>query len=137
MKQCLMFMVAFYVSCDVYSSERFRVTDCEGLPVTNALVSLGFSAGNVVFAEGKSYNYEAKTDTQGKAEIKFDCKSSDFGWAVKADGYYRSDVYTEHFKGEDVIVPPAFVKVVLHEHEKHGEVTLYRKKNPQPMYAYT
>ena len=73
MKQCLMFMVAFYVSCDVYSSERFRVTvtDCEGLPVTNALVSLGFSAGNVVFAEGKSYNYEARTDTQGKAEIKF------------------------------------------------------------------
>ena len=138
MKQCLMFMVAFYVSCDVYSSERFRVTvtDSEGLPVTNALVSLGFSAGNVVFAEGKSYNYEAKTDTQGKAEIKFDCKSSDFGWAVKADGYYRSDVYTEHFKGEDVIVPPVFVKVVLHEHEKHGEVTLYRKKNPQPMYAY-
>ena len=138
MKQCLMFLIAFYVSCDVYSSERFRVTvtDSEGSPVTNALVSLGFSAGNVVFAEGKSYNYEARTDTQGKAEIKFDCKSSNVGWAVKADGYYRSGPHKETFRIAVNPIPPIFYNVTMLEHEKEVKAMLWKRINPQPMYAY-
>ena len=79
------------------ASERFRVTvtDCEGSPVTNAVVGLGFSAGHIVFTWGKSYDYSAKTDEHGKAEIKFNGKSSQFGWDVKADGYYRSGPHDE------------------------------------------
>lgn len=119
-----------------------RVLDDEGNPVTNGIVRVGFSTSHVLFGGGnsttkKSGHAEGRTDKDGNAVVKFNCKSSDFGWHVEADGYYRSESRREHFNGEDVIVPPAFGYVILHEHEKHGEITLYRKKNPQPMYAYT
>ena len=68
--------------------------------------------------------------------VKFNCQSSDVGWHVEADGYYRSESYRGHFKGEDVIIPPAFGYVILHEHEKEGKTTIWRKINPQPMYSY-
>ena len=137
-------VMSFLILANVgYASERLyvKVTDDEGLPVSNATVSVGFSTSNVLFGGGyssksKGGSAKAKTDINGHATVKFNCTSSEFGWHVEADGFYRSDIYTEHFKGEDIIVPPAFVKVVLHEHEKHGAVTLYRKRNPQPMYAY-
>ncbi len=125
------------------ASERLyvKVVDYEGHPVSNATVCVGFSTSHVLFGGGNTGggsggDAEACTDTNGNAVVKFNCKSSDFGWYVEADGYYRSDIRTEHFKGEDIIIPPAFGFVKLHEHEKHGEVTLYRKKNPQPMYSY-
>ena len=119
-----------------------RVLDDEGNPVANAAVKVGFSTSHVLFGGGhrsrasSDGNAEARTDTNGTAVVKFNCTSSDFGWHAEADGYYRSDIRTEHFKGEDIMIPPAFGFVKLHEHEKLGEVTLYRKKNPQPMYAH-
>ena len=127
------------------ASERFyvKVSDDEGCPVANAMVKVDFSTSRVLFGGGHRNEgdddgrAEARTDTNGTTVVKFNCTSSDFGWHVEADGYYRSESHREHFKGEDVIVPPAFGYVILHEHEKHGEITLYRKKNPQPMYAYT
>jgi len=127
------------------ASERLyvRVVDDEGKPVANATVKVGFSTSHVLFGGGhrsrasSGGNAEARTDTNGNAVVKFNCQSSDFGWHVEADGYYRSESHREHFKGEDVIIPPAFGFVKLHEHEKRGEAVLYRKKNPQPMYAYT
>ena len=127
------------------ASERLyvKVVDDEGHPVANAAVKVGFSTSHVLFGGGhrsrasSGGNAEARTDTNGNAVVKFNCQSSDFGWHVEADGYYRSESHREHFKGEDVIIPPAFGFVKLHEHEKRGEVVLYRKKNPQPMYAYT
>jgi len=127
------------------ASERLyvKVIDDEGCPVANAMVKVGFSTSHALFGGGhrKDGNdggrAEARTDTNGNAVVKFNCTSSDFGWHVEADGYYRSESHREHFKGEDVVVPPAFGYVILHEHEKHGEITLYRKKNPQPMYAYS
>ena len=126
------------------ASERLyvKVVNDEGNPVTNGIVHVGFSTSHVLFGGGnsrssKSGHAEGRTDKNGNAVVKFNCQSSDFGWHVEADGYYRSESHREHFKGEDVIIPPAFAMVKLHEHEKRGEVTLYRKKNPQPMYAYT
>ena len=127
------------------ASERLyvKVIDDEGWPVANAMVKVGFSTSHALFGGGhrnggnEGGRAEARTDTNGNAVVKFNCTSSDFGWHVEAEGYYRSESHSEHFKGEDVVVPPTFGHVILHEHEKHGEITLYRKKNPQPMYAYT
>lgn len=133
-------MVAFLLLANVgCASERLyvKVVDEEGRPVSNATVNVDFTSSHVVLGKGTDHRYEAKTDTNGNAVVKFNCTTSDFGWRVEANGYYRSDVHMENFKGEDVIVPPGLVSVKLHEHEKQGEVKLYRKKNPQPMYAYT
>ena len=139
-------MVSFLLLANLgCASERLyvRVVDDEGKPVPNAAVKVGFSTSNVLFGGGhrsrasSGGNAEARTDTNGNAVVKFNCQSSDFGWHVEAAGYYRSEPHREHFKGEDVIIPPAFGFVKLHEHERHGEAVLYRKKNPQPMYAYT
>ncbi len=121
------------------ASERLyvKVVDDDKVPVSNATVSVDFSTSYVVFGEGTPHHYEARTDTNGNAIVKFNCTTSDFEWHVEADGYYRSDSHSAHFKGEDVIIPPIFGFWKLHEHEKRGDVALYRKKNPQPMYAYT
>lgn len=120
------------------ASERFRVTvtDGDGLPVSNAVVSLGFSAGNVVFAKGTPHHYEARTDSQGKAEIKFNGKSSNVGWSVRADGYYRSGPHDEAFKVRITQIPPIFYTVTMLEHEKERKVTIWKRINPQPMYSY-
>ena len=114
-----------------------KVVDDEGIPVPNATVNVYFTSSPIVLGDGTNHHYEGKTDTNGNAVVKFNCNTSDFAWRVEADGYYRGNIHTENFKGEDVILPPGIGYVVLHEHEKCGEETLYRKKNPQPMYAYT
>lgn len=125
------------------ASERLQVTvtDSDGNPISNAVVRVGFSTSHVIFGGGhtssnKGGQAEAKTDTNGIAVVKFNCTTSEFGWHVEADGYYRSESHRGHFKGEDVIIPPAFGYVILHEHEKEGKTTIWRKINPQPMYSY-
>ena len=132
----LMLMLFVHAGC---ASERLyvKVIDGDGSPVSNATVNVGFTSGHVVFADGKSCDYEAKTGQDGNAVVSFNGSSSDVYWSVKADGYYPSDTRHETFKVEVVQIPPIFYKVNMLEHEKHGEITLYRKKNPQPMYAYT
>lgn len=131
-------IVTLLVTCTGCASERLyvKVVDCEGNPVSNATVNVDFTSSHVVLGEGKSHHYEANTDTNGEAVVKFDCTTSDFAWRVEADGYYRSDLHAENFKGEDVIIPPGIGYVVLHEHEKKGQETIWRKINPQPMYSY-
>ena len=121
------------------ASERLyvKVRDDKGAPVTNATVSVQFSSSHVVFSSGTTKNYKAKTDSTGNAVVKFNCTSSDIWWHVEADGYYRSNTMKTHFKGEDVVIPPVFGYWKLHEHEKKAEITLYPKKNPQPMYMYS
>ena len=121
------------------ASERLcvSVTDDEGRPVTNATVHVGFEAGHVVLAEGPSRHYSAKTGRDGKAVVNFNGANSDVYWSVLADGFYPSGSRKEVYKIEVVQIPPLFYKVNMLEHEKHSAVTLYRKKNPQPMYAYT
>ena len=121
------------------ASERLCVSvmDDEGRPVTNATVHVGFEAGHVVLAEGPSRHYSAKTGRDGKAVVNFNGANSDVYWSVLADGFYPSGSRKEVYKIEVVQIPPLFYKVNMLEHEKHSAVTLYRKKNPQPMYAYT
>ena len=120
------------------ATERFRVTvtDGEGVPVSNAVVSLGFTAGHVVLARGTPYHYEARTDSQGKAEIRFNGKSSSVGWSVRADGFYRSGPHQEAFLVEVSSIPPIFYTVTILEHEKERKATIWRKINPQAMYSY-
>ena len=121
------------------ASERLyvNVIDQEGNPISNATVHVGFTAGHVVFAEGKSCDYKGRTGKDGKAVVRFNGGSSDVYWSVKAEGYYPSEFRKEAFKIEVIPIPPIFYKVNMLEHEKHCEITLYRKKNPQPMYAYS
>ena len=121
------------------ASERLyvNVTDDEGRPVTNAIVRVGYTVNNVVFADGNVRHEEAVSDECGNVVVRFDCTSSSFSWSARADGCYPSNFRDEQFKSELVQIPPIFYKVILHEHEKRGEIVLYRKKNPQPMYAYT
>ena len=138
MKRIIVLLIVTTLSFAGCASERFRVTvtDGDGMPVSNAVVSLGFSAGHIVFARGRSYDYEARTDAQGKAEIKFKGRSSQFGWDVKADGYYRSGPHDETLKVEVTQVPPIFYTVTMLEHEKERKATLWKRINPQPMYSY-
>lgn len=121
------------------ASERLcvKVRDDKGAPVTNATVSVQFSSSHVVFSSGTTKKYNAKTDSTGNAVVKFNCTTSDIWWHVEADGYYRSETRKTYFKGENVLIPPVFGYWKLHEHEKKEEITLYPKKNPQPMYAHS
>ena len=115
--------------------------DSSGCPISNAVVRVGTSTSHMILGGGhrkrkSGRSYESRTDTNGIAVVKFNCSSSNFGWHVEAEGYYRSESHRDHFKGEDVIIPPAFGYVVLHEHEKEGKVILWKKRNPQPMIAH-
>ena len=115
----MFFLLLGNVGC-ASESLYVKVVDDEGRPVSNATVNVDFTSSHVVFGEGTDHHYEAKTDSNGNAVVKFNCTSSDFAWSVEADGYYRSDLHTENFKGEDVIIPPGIGHVVLHEHDKRG-----------------
>ena len=143
MKSILLGLMATIFTVSGCASERLQVTvtDSNGNPVSNAVVHVGFSTSHLLFGGGhasskKGGHAEANTGMNGVAVVKFNCTSSDFGWHVEADGYYRSESHRGHFKGEDVIIPPAFGYVILHEHEKEGKATIWRKINPQAMYSY-
>ena len=75
------------VTCTGCASERLcvKVVDDEGLPVSNATVNVYFTSSHIVFGEGTDHHYEAKTDTNGNAVVKFNCSTSDFAWRVEAD----------------------------------------------------
>lgn len=99
-----------------------RVLDDEGNHVTNGIVRVGFSTSHVLFGGGnsttqKSGHAEGRTDKDGNAVVKFNCKSSDFGWHAEADGYYRGISHSEHFKFDEVIAPPGVGTVILLEHD--------------------
>ena len=140
---CMATFVVMLVNAGCATERLYvKVVDDDGGPVTNAIVRVGFSTSHVVFGgghggSGSGGHAEGRTDNDGNAVVKFNCTASDIGWGVEADGFYRSEVRREHFKGENVIIPPVFGYWKLSEHEKHGKIVLYRKKNPQPMYAYS
>ncbi len=60
LKFSLVFAAIAFAGC---ASERLyvNVIDNEGNPISNATVHVGFTSGHVVFAEGKSCDYEART----------------------------------------------------------------------------
>ena len=138
MKKWFFAMATISIASSGCASERLRitVTDSEGLPISNATVDVSFTAGHVVFGKGKPHHYKRKTGADGKAVVKFNGASSDVHWAVYANGYYPSDFHKEVFHIEVVQIPPIFYKVNMLEHEKEGKVTLWKKKNPQPMIVH-
>lgn len=125
------------------ASERLyvKVVDDKGAPVTNAIVKVGVPPKTAFWGSSsrhKGASYESITNEKGDAVVSFDCIGAHFRWMVKADNCYPSNLFEEWFSDFDEIpIAPGVTKVILHEHEKRGEVVLYRKKNPQPMYAYT
>ena len=143
MKSMILLPMAVGFALTGCASERLQVAvvDNMGNPVSNATVSVGFSTSHVLFGGGNSSRDSsghamAKTDASGVAVVNFNCNSSDFGWRVVADGYYRGDLHREHFGGDEIIIPTGTGKVVLHEHEKVRKEVLFRIKSPQPMYAH-
>ena len=97
------------------ASERLyvKVIDDVGSPVSNATVEVAFSSGHIILTDGKSRRYEAITDENGKAVVKFNGDNSDVYWTVKADGYYPSDVRKEVFRIEVTPIPPIFYNVTM------------------------
>ena len=138
MKRCLT-IIALALSNIGCASEliHVKVVDGDGFPVSNAVVNVSFTSGHVVFGKGTSHYYKGYTGQDGRTTVRFNCNSSLVHWSVKANGFYPSESRKEVFKIEVIPIPPIFYKVNMLEHEKHGEITLYRKKNPQPMYAYS
>ena len=138
MKKLFFAMATISIASSGCASERLRVTvtDSEGLPISNATVNVSFTSGHVVFGKGKPHHYMGKTGMDGRAVVKFNCASSDVHWAVEANGYYPSDFRKEVFRIEVIQIPPIFYKVNMLEHEKEGKVTLWKKKNPQPMIVH-
>ncbi len=113
-----------------------KVTDNDGKPISDATFTVSFTSGHIVLADGTPRYYETLTDTNGYAEVRFDCDSSDVHWSVKKDGYYTNGPHTEVFRIDEVIIPPAYYNIIMREHEKHVTATLWKKVNPQPMYAH-
>ena len=124
MKRFVMLWVLIHALAGCATERLYvKVLDNEGNPVTNGIVRVGFSTSHVLFGGGnsatsKSGHAEGRTDNGGNAVVKFNCQSSDFGWHVEADGYYRGISHSEHFKFDEAIVPPGVGTVILHEHEK-------------------
>ena len=116
LKFSLVFAAIAFAGC---ASERLyvNVVDNEGNPISNATVNVGFTSCHVVFADGKSCDYEARTGEDGNAVVRFNGDNSDVYWSVKADGYYPSDTYKEKFKIDVVQIPPAYYNVIMLEHE--------------------
>lgn len=141
-KEFILIALVLFVNAGCASERLYvQVTENDGRPISNAVVRVGFSTSNVLFGGGhssrsKSGHAEARTDEKGNAIVKFNCKSDSFGWHVEAKGYYRSSSYRENFKFDEIIIPPCFGKIILHEHEKYGKTILWKKINPQPMYSY-
>ena len=138
MKSVSMMFVLLFVHVG-YALESFHVQvfSLNGSPISNAVavvdvpVKTGFWGSNS--KSQTATRYEAVTDTNGVAIVRFNCASSDFYWCVRAEGYYPSINKREQFKFDEVFVTPISSKVILHEHEKHTLVTLYDIRNPQPM----
>jgi len=107
--------------------------------------------------------YSSLTDTNGQAVVQFQCfYDGDYEWGVKADGYYCPKMISSSFDGEGQDASPGHMALIeaekakitagtggswlrviqlmnpsftLHEHAATNEVTLVRKRNPQPMYG--
>lgn len=143
MKRSVIISFVALLACSGCASEQLRVNivDNDGLPISNALIRIGFSTSHVIFGGGhdgtanRGYA-EGYTDTNGIGMVKFNCQSSDFAWRAEADGYYRGESHKEHFEFEEVFFSPVFGYVILKEHEKSGSETLWKKRNPQPMMAH-
>ena len=125
------------VSTTGCATERLyvHVDDELGRPVANAVVELGTMNKVIPFGSdrAKDYDhYEAVTDTNGNAVVKFNCKNGCFGWGVNASNYYPSVSHRAEFKGDYLFPMPM---CVLYEHEKRASEVIWRKRNPQPMYA--
>ena len=120
------------------ASERLQVTvtDSDGNPISNATVNVSYTSGHIILSDGKPHYYESITDVNGNATVKFNGNSSDVHWSVKKEGYYSSGPHTEVFKIDTVFIPPVYYNVIMIEHEKHVTTTLWKKVNPQPMYAH-
>ena len=142
MKIILRFVLLFV--CDLAVAMEclhVRVVDNGGNPVTNALVHVWTEKTARLPSWGKdgddaNNHYQAKSDANGCAIVRFKCVNAIFHWHVDADGYYSGDNHREVFRHDAKPVPPAFFNVRLLEHNKDTTEVLWRKINPQPMYKY-
>ena len=138
MKKMILMLVTAFVHLG-YALEFLyvKVVSLEGNPVSNAVAivdvppTTGFWGNNS--KSGTGTRYEATTDTNGVAVVRFNCTRPDFYWCVQATGYYQSSSKREQFKFEEIFLSPTSSKIILHEHEMRRSVTLYEIRNPQPM----
>lgn len=127
------------VSLLLFASEKLHVTikDQDGNPIQGAKVTVfQKNPGGMLSFWHDAYDaYGAATDAQGKATVSFNARSRLFEWSVAAEGYHfamettsESLSVTNNVEGNDYTIT---------EHELSRSVTLWKKRNPKPMYGYT
>lgn len=75
------------------SMANFKVVDFDGNPISNAVVSVNtfkkWTPGEG-FGRDVYMDIDGRTDANGETKIVFLCKSLNFSFSVKADGYYSN-----------------------------------------------
>ncbi len=114
-----------------------NVRDQDGRPIKGAAVSV-YQRRPVSMLNFWSDGWDhstAETDAQGEATVSFNARTSHFEWSVAAEGYHfamettsESLSVTNNVEGNDYTIT---------EHELSRSVTLWKKRNPKPMYGYT
>lgn len=137
MRKVFFFMITVSVLATGCATERLyvHVEDECGCPVVGVEVGLSTMNKYVFMGSDKAKDYDiytAMTDTNGNAVVNFRCINGSFGWGINSSNYYPSVSHRGAFKGEDLLPIPMYR---LDEHEKHESVVIWRKRNPQPMYA--
>lgn len=73
------------------STARFKVLDFDGNPISNAVVRVNTFKKWIPgegFGRDEMMDIDGITDTNGVASIVFLCKSMNFSYSVRAEGYY-------------------------------------------------
>ena len=115
---------------------KVTAVDDAGCAVSNAEVTVHALCKYYFGVGGRSSDwaeFKSRTDEEGRAAVRFKMYGSWFKWSVRAEEYYspkQKDEYFHFRQNKDLTC-------TLLENEREARAVLFRKRNPQPMYAYS
>ena len=113
-----------------------NVRDQDGRPIKGAAVSV-YQRRPVSMLNFWSDGWDhstAETDAQGKATVSFSAITRHFKWLVVAEGYHCDGETTrDYFAATNNVTGYDYT---ITQHELTRNVTLWKIRNPQPMYGY-
>lgn len=152
---CLLALLVLLIGILVFYWEVLRwhkgnftveLTDIDGDPVTNAIVTVKATKGGIWgYGCDSEYNFfRVKSDASGVASVDFKCCANHFQWDIASPTHYGrlNPGCFEEFDGPGDDKPTAGISSPIHTRTKSSvpsvrrKVVLYPKRNPQPMYAY-
>lgn len=110
--------------------------DDAGCAISNAEVTVCALCKYYFGVGGRSSDwaeFKSRTDADGAASVKFKMYGNRFKWSVRAEGYYSLGQKAEYFQFKE----NKDLTCMLLESERKVRAVLFRKRNPQPMYAYS